>query len=111
MKASPLAQVKERFNDKAGLLAAVKELATDDLWRGSVNQAKGWGTISNAKLLHLHEVLSAVKSEFGSRAKLIDAILVSEKRSKDEGYKARLERFSTPRLYDELKAARKRARA
>lgn len=108
MKASPLAQVKERFNDKAGLVAAVKELATDDLWRARLNEDKGWSTISNAKLLHLHEVLSTVKSEHGSRAKLIDAILTAEKRSKDEGYKARLERFSTPRLFDHLKAARKR---
>lgn len=111
MKASPLAQVKERFNDKAGLVAAVKELATDDLFRADLNEEKGWSTISNAKLLHLHEVLSAVKKEFGSRAKLIDAILSSEKRGKDAGYKARLERFSTPRLYDHLKGAKKRAKA
>ena len=111
MKASPLAQVKDRFNDKAGLVTAVKELATDDLWRARLNEDKGWSTISNAKLLRLHEVLSSVKSEFGSRAKLIDAILTAEKRTKDEGYKARLERFSTPRLVDELSAARKHEKA
>jgi hypothetical protein len=111
MKASPLAQVKDRFNDKAGLVTAVKELATDDLWRARLNEDKGWSTISNAKLLHLHEVLSTVKKEHGSRAGLIDAILTAEKRSKDDGYKARLERFSTPRLLDQLKGAKTRQKA
>jgi hypothetical protein len=111
MKSSPLAQVKERFNDKAGLIAALKDLATEELWASRLNEGKGWSTISNAKLLRLHEVLSQVKKEFGSRGKLIAAILESEKRAKDDGYKARLDRFSTPRLWDELRAARKRAKA
>jgi hypothetical protein len=111
MKASPLAQVKDRFNDKAGLVAAVKELATDDLWRARLNEDKGWSTVSNAKLLRLHEVLSTVKKDYGSRAKLIDAILGAEKRTKDDGYKARLDRFSTPRLLDHLKGAKTREKA
>ena len=111
MKSSPLAQVKERFNDKAGLVAAVKELAQGDLWIDRVDEDKGLDSVSNKKLLHLHTVLSSVKSEFGSREKLIGAILEAEKRSKDEGYKTRLERLSTPRLVDQLTAARKRAKA
>ena len=111
MKSSPLAQVKERFNDKAGLVAAVKELAQGDLWIDRVDEDKGLDSVSNKKLLHLHSVLSSVKSEFGSREKLIGAILEAEKRSKDEGYKTRLERLSTPRLVDQLAAARKRAKA
>lgn len=110
MKSSPLAQVKERFNDKAGLVAAVKELTTDELWLGRVNDDKGGlDCVSNSKLLRLHAVLSSVKKEFGSRAGLIDAILAAEKRTKDEGYKTRLTRQPTPRLVDHLTAARKRA--
>jgi hypothetical protein len=108
MKASPLARVKEQFKDKAGLVSALKELATDDLWTSRLNEDKGFDSISNAKLLHLHEVLSAVKKEHGSRAGLIEAILEAEKRAKDEGYKTRLERQSTPRLYDAFKATRRR---
>lgn len=105
----PLALVKERFNDKAGLVAAVKELAQGDLWIDRVDEDKGLDSVSNAKLLRLHDVLSGVKSEFGSRAKLIASIMESDKR-KDEGYRTRLERLSTPRLMDELRAARNRAK-
>ena len=107
---SPLAQVKERFTDKAGLVKAVKALAKDDLFIDRVNEDTGLDHISNAKLLHLHDVLSAVKKEVGSRDKLIAAILKAEKR-KDDGYKARLEKQSTPRLWDHYKAAQKRAKA
>jgi hypothetical protein len=108
---SPLAAVKERFQDKAGLLKAVKELATEDLWIDRVDQDKGLDSISNKKLLRLHAVLSDVKQGFGTRAKLIAAILKQDKRDKDEGFKARLERFSTPRLHDLYKAGAKRAKA
>jgi hypothetical protein len=100
MQKSPLQQVKERFTDKAGLVSAVKELVKDDLWADRLNEDKGLELISNKKLLHLHDVLSTVKKEFGSRDKLIAAILEQENRTKDEGYKARFESWSTPRLLD-----------
>jgi hypothetical protein len=100
MQKSPLQQVKDRFTDKDGLVSAVKELAKGDLWADRLNEDKGLELVSNKKLLHLHEVLSAVKSEFGSREKLIAAILERENRGKDEGYKARFESWSTPRLLD-----------
>jgi hypothetical protein len=108
---SPLAVVKEQFQDKAGLLKALKELATEELWVDRLDQDKGLDSISNKKLLRLHSVLSEVKQQFGTRAKLIAAILTQEKRDKDDGYKARLERFSTPRLFDQHKGAAKRAKA
>lgn len=107
MKASPLTQVKERFGSKDKLVDAVRDLATDELWIDRVDEDKGLERVSNKKLLHLHAVLSEIKSQFGSRAKLIDAICDVEKR-KDEGYRDRLSRWSTPRLYDWYKAAKKR---
>ncbi len=107
MKSSPLSQVKERFNDKAGLVSAVQALATDELWLGRINEDKGLDSVSNKKLLRLHDVLSTVKKDYGSRAKLIDAILGAEKRSKDTGYQARLEKWPTPRLLDAVRAAKK----
>ena len=110
-KKSPLTVVKERFQDKDGLVKALRDLATEDLWIDRVSQDKGFDAISNKKLLHLHTVLGEVKSQFGSRAKLVDAILTQEKRGKDEGYKDRLTRFSTPRLLDYYKASMKRAKA
>ena len=47
--------------------------------------------------------------QVGTRDKLIDALLDLEKRSKDAGYKNRLEAYPVPRLYDMYKSA-KRAR-
>ncbi|HEY8427806.1 MAG TPA: hypothetical protein VIL20_05505 [Sandaracinaceae bacterium] len=111
MKASPLTQVKERFGSKDKLVEAVRELATEELWIDRVDEDKGLERVSNKKLLHLHAVLSEVKSQFGSRAKLIDAICELEKRTKDEGYRERLRRWPTPRLYDWYKSAKKRAAA
>ena len=110
MKKSPLTIVKERFQDKAGLVKAVKELATDELFLDKVGD-KGLEHATNKQLLHLHEVLTAVKDGPGSRAKLIEAIADNEKRTKDEGYKSRLARFSTPRLWDQYKAGQKRLKA
>jgi hypothetical protein len=109
-KKSPLAMMKERFTDKAGLLKAVEGLASGGLWIDRANADKGLAHVSNAKLLKLHDVLTAVKKEFGSRAALITAVLTAEKRLKDDGYKGRLEGHSTPRLLDALRAATKRAK-
>ena len=109
MKMSPLSVVKEKYGDKQKLVAAVEKLGTDELWLDRVSETKGLARVSNAKLLRLHETLSAVKEKFGSRAKLIDAILASEKRAKDKGYRARLEKYPTPRLYDLQQASAKRA--
>ena len=109
MKASPLALVKKQFGTKEKLIEAVKGLATDELFVARVNEDKGLERISNKKLLHLHAVLSEVKKEFGSREKLVDALLKLEKRTKDDGFKDRVSRWSTPRLLDAYRAAKKRA--
>ena len=104
---TPLATVKDRFESKDKLVAAVEELATDDLWIARLNSDrggdKGLKHVSNAKLLRLHSILSEVKEQFGTRAKLIDAICEAENR-KDEGYKDRLGRWPTPRLWDRYRA-------
>ncbi len=110
MKSSPLAQVKDRFKDKDSLVAAVRALATDDLWIGRLDE-KGLDCVSNRKLLHLHDVLSEVKKSYGSRKGAIDAILKAEKREKDAGYRARLEAQPTPRLLDHARAAKRAAKA
>ena len=110
MKTSPLQAVKERFGDKDKLVAAVKALATEDLWLPAVNEVKGLERVSNAKLLRLHETLSRVKKDFGNRGKLIDSILTLGKRQKDTGLKGRLEGLSTPRLVDLHATASRRSK-
>ncbi len=105
---SPLATVKEKYGDKAKLVAAIEKLAKDDLWLDRKNAGKGLTHVANAKLLRLVDTFSAVKEKFGTRAKLVDAILDLEKRGKDEGYKARLEKFPVPRLWDMYRSLSKR---
>ena len=115
MKKSPLALAKDRFGGdakeaKAKLVKAVKALTKDDLFLDRVNDGKGLEHASNKKLLHLLDVLTAVK-EKGGRKGVVKAILDAEKRVKDEGFKARLERFSSPKLLDVLQAAEKRVKS
>lgn len=114
-KASPLAVMKEKFGDKAKLVEAVTKLTTEALWVGRTNKDrggdKGLDHVSNAKLLRLHSIFTAVTEKFGSREKLIAAILDTEKRTKDEGYKSRLSAFPVPRLWDHFRTVEKRAKA
>jgi len=112
MAKSPLAIMKDKFGDKAKLVAAVEKFTSgDDLWVARTNKDKGLSHVSNAKLLRLHATFSAVQEKFGTRAKLIEAILEVEKRAKDEGYKKHLSAFPVPRLWDLYNAASKRAGA
>lgn len=109
MAKSPLALVKERFETKEKLVAAVEKLATADLWLDRVNEDRGLGRVSNAKLIRLHDALEDAKKRFGSRDKLIAKICEAEKRAKDEGFKTRLAGYPLPRLIDIHDAAAKRA--
>ena|SRR5437016_4024219 len=114
MKKSPVAVVKERFASKDKLVEAVQKLATDDLWLDRVNAAKGLGKVSNQKLVKLHDALSDAKQRFGSRDKLISAILELNKRTKDAAYGAGLKKFPLPQLLDlhaSIERASKRAAA
>jgi hypothetical protein len=106
---SPLTTLKDKFGDKAKLVAELEKLTKDeDLWVNRVNKSKGLAHVSNAKLLKLQATFAAVKEKFGTRAKMIDAICEIEKR-KDEGYKTRLGNYPVPRLWDMYRSAEKRA--
>jgi hypothetical protein len=111
MKKPPLRLVKDSFQSKEKLVEAVQKLATADLWIDRVNSEKGLARVANGKLVRLHAILSDAKQRFGSRDKLIAAILELEKRSKDAGYKARLEQFPLPRLLDAHQVADRKAKA
>ena len=106
---TPLALMKEKFGDKAKLVEAVEKLTGEDLWVARTNKNKGLGHVSNAKLLRLHGIFTEVKGKFGTREKLIDAILEIEKRTKAAGYRQRLLEWPVPRLYDTYKSTAKRA--
>ena len=114
LKNSPLAVTKEKFGSKAKLVEAVRAFTTEDLWLGRTSKDrggdKGLERVSNAKLLRLHATFSEVKEKFGTREKLIGAILELENRAKDEGYKKALGAHPVPRLYDQYKSLAKRAK-
>ena len=108
MKKTPKEIVKERFGEKQKLVEALRKFTNEDLWVNRLNAEKGLEHVSNAKLLRLHDTFSAVKEKFGNRFKLIDAILDLENRSKDQGYRTRLERYPVPRLFDMYNSATRR---
>ncbi len=105
---SPALTVKEKYGEKSKLVEALKAVAGQDLWVSRENEGKGLAHVSNAKLLRLVATFTAVQAKFGTRVKLIDAVLEAEGRGKDSGYKARLEEWPVPRLYDRYQAMSKR---
>src|SRR5580658_5031600 len=108
---APHAAVKEKFGDKAKLVAALEKLTGDDLWVSRTNKEKGLAHVSNAKLLRLHATFTEVKEKFGTRDKLVEAILQVENRVKDTGLRQKLSEWPVPRLFDAYRSAQKRARA
>jgi hypothetical protein len=110
MKKSPLAAVKERFESKEKLVEAVMAFTSSDLWVDNVNGAKGLGRVSNAKLLHLHGLLKDAKERFGSREKLVSAVLEATGRAKDAALRTKLASYSLPRLLDLHQAAVRKAK-
>lgn len=109
MKKSPLTAVKERFESKEKLVAAVTALTSSDLWVDRVG-AKGLEHVSNAKLLKLHSLLSDAKERFGSREKLVGAILDALNRAKDAGLRSKLATYPLPRLLDLYRSATRQAK-
>ena len=111
MAKTPIQIVKERFSDKAGLVKAVQGLMTAELATDRrLNSDKGLDSVSNKKLLHLHDVLSQVKKDFGSRDKLIKAIADGQKRAKDSDFQKSLEGYSTPRLFELYRSGQSRSK-
>jgi hypothetical protein len=101
MKKTPLAEVKERFGSKENLIKQLKELFDKgEVFENRLNPDKGLTHVSNAKLLKLHKVATEIKDRFNTRTNLIDDLLKTMKREKDEGFKARLEKWGLPRLWD-----------
>jgi hypothetical protein len=105
---APHAAVKEKFGDKAKLVAALEKLTGDDLWVSRTNKEKGLAHVSNSKLLRLYATFAEVKEKFGTRDKLVEAILELDNRAKDTGLRQKLSAWPVPRLFDAYKSAAKR---
>ncbi len=109
MKKSPLAEVKERFGSKDALVKELKSLFDKgEFFENRLNPDKGLTHVSNEKLLKLHRVATEVKERFNTRTKLVDDLLRTMKREKDEGFRARLEKWGLPRLWDYYQNTKKK---
>jgi hypothetical protein len=99
MKKSPLTAVKERFESKEKLVAAVEALSSSDLWIDRLGE-KGLTRVSNAKLLSLHDKLKDAQARFKNRDALVSSLLTLLKRSQDAGLRTALAAYPLPRLLD-----------
>ena len=80
------------------LVAPHADANPDGLERVSAD--KGLAKVSNQKLLKLHTALTDAQKRFGSRDKLISAILELKKRTKDAAYGTSLKKAPLPQLLD-----------
>lgn len=118
MKKSPLAQVKEQFGSKEKLVDALIKLPASVIERPS-DEGEDKDAFrnrllvaSNSKLLRLHTVGKKVSERWGSKDKLVDAILDLRRASKDKDFRSKLSTLSVGKLFDQvssLENAAKRA--
>ena len=103
MKKTPLQQVKERFGGKdklvaelVGLMKRPTELTKDQFRKRLMAQ-------SNRKLMILHARETTIKERYGSRDKLIDALLAArmgKQQKEDKGFRIHLEKRTNGQLLD-----------
>ncbi len=95
----PKARLAKLHNSKADLaktLAGALAAGDEDTGALTARLSKA----SNTQLLRLQKVVETVKSKFGSREKLIEAIGSAANKSKDKDYLAKLATYPLPRLLD-----------
>lgn len=100
-KASPLQQVKASFGGKEQLVDAIVSLGLEHR-EGEDAQAfrQRLLTVSNGKLLRLHARQSRLKSDFGGKESLVDAIVGMKFTKPNNDYKVKLMSQQITRLLD-----------
>ena len=95
----PKARLAKLHNSKADLAKSLAPaLVAGDEDAGAVSERLS--KASNTQLLRLQKVVETVKSKYGSREKLIEAIGSAQNKSKDKDYLAKLATYPLPRLLD-----------
>jgi hypothetical protein len=100
-KKNPLQQVKDLFGSKDKLVEELVAMIKKPSQGTKEEFKQKLGAQSNKKLLTLHQREKALTDRFGSREKLIDAILkarMGKKNLEDKDYRKRLDRLSTGQL-------------
>lgn len=106
----PKGRVTDNHGGKEALAKALAPVLATDA-EGADSIAGRLKTASNTQLLRLQKVVETVKKQWGTREKLIQAILDGAKKSKDKDYATKLATFSLPRLVDLAQSSTRRARA
>lgn len=108
MKKSPLAQVKETFGSKEKLVDALLGIPSSILERLDGEEKDDFKkrllAASNKKLLKLHELSQSIKKQWGSKEKLVDALLALQKRAKDLDLRTKLLSKPLGWLHDRLQS-------
>lgn len=113
MKKSPLILVKDQFGSKDKLVDALIALPESVFDRGEDDKdafRKRLLGAANAKLLRLHKTGKAVSDRWGSKEKLVDAILDLRKRGKDQDFRNKLSTLPIGKLFDQVSALEKAGR-
>jgi hypothetical protein len=111
-KKSPLASTKAEHESKEKLVDKLVTLL-GSIAAGSESKDDLKGrllAVSNKKLLHLMEVGTAIKSQFGSVEKAAEAVAKTLGRAKDADYVKKLKTYAPARLLDLYHAAEKRTK-
>jgi methylphosphotriester-DNA--protein-cysteine methyltransferase len=109
-KKSPMARMKEEHKDKETLVDRILEvIERDETTDKDEFKAKLLGA-SNKKLLRLLETAREVKTKFGSREKLAQAIAQALGKAKDRDYIAKLAKLTSNRLMDLYRAVEKKTK-
>jgi hypothetical protein len=113
MKKSPLILVKDQFGSKEKLVEALIALPESVFDRGDDDKdafRKRLLGAANAKLLRLHKTGKSVSERWGSKEKLVDAILDLRKRGKDQDFRTKLSTLPIGKLFDQVSALEKGSR-
>ena len=101
MKKTPLQKVNDEFGSKEKLADKLIPLLDRPEDEDADTFAKRIRTASNKQLLRLWAAEQAVKERFGSRDKLVDAIVRGKFDGKDNAdYRAKIAPYSKSRLLD-----------
>jgi hypothetical protein len=103
MKKSPLQLVKDRFGSKDKLVEELLGVLKKPAEMTKEQFKKVLKAQSNRKLVGLLEREKAIQARFGSREKMLDALVqarMGKARKEDKGYRAHLEKLTNGRLYD-----------
>lgn len=97
-KKSPMARMKDEHKDKETLVDRILEVIERDEAADKDEFKAKLLAASNKKLLRLLDAARELKTKFGSREKLVQAIAQTMGKAKDGDYVAKLTKLAVPRL-------------